>query len=331
MKKNLIPVAPTQALVSGEYQEKLNAMLQRGKSKNTLQQYQQSVRAFERAGFSIPATALQVATWLETATDEQGNLFKIATLEAYLSGIATVHRAMGFADPSRDMLVDATLKAIRRERSTRQKQARPLLLNDVLKMCMTKTDNLVMDKRDAALLLVGWCCALRRSEIAAIRFEDLVLTPLGYELNIQYSKTDQTGEGVILPIPYAVNGVCPVEALKAWLVELNQQGINEGYIFRATYKSQRISEKNEGLSTDHIERVIKNRARLARFPHDIVEQVTGHSLRAGFITQGAVDDLPEWLLQGVSRHKSADVLRRYIRASRLWKDSAAARMINKKR
>jgi hypothetical protein len=42
-------------------------------------------------------------------------------------------------------------------------------------------------------------------------------------------------------------------------------------------------------------------------------QFAGHSLRAGFVTQAAQDGIPEYKIQEVTKHKSADMLRRYIR------------------
>jgi integrase len=50
--------------------------------------------------------------------------------------------------------------------------------------------------------------------------------------------------------------------------------------------------------------------------------VSGHSLRAGVITTMALGGTPEWKIRQHSRHKSADMVARYVRASAAWTDSS---------
>ena len=52
----------------------------------------------------------------------------------------------------------------------------------------------------------------------------------------------------------------------------------------------------------------------------------GHSLRAGLATQAALNDVPERIIQKQTRHKSADMLRRYIRDASLFRENASARV-----
>jgi len=56
---------------------------------------------------------------------------------------------------------------------------------------------------------------------------------------------------------------------------------------------------------------------------------SGHSLRAGFVTQAADDGLQEWMIQKVTGHKSADVLRRYIRKDRKANSDAIDQVLGK--
>jgi integrase len=71
--------------------------------------------------------------------------------------------------------------------------------------------------RDRALLLLGFAGAFRRSELVALKCEDLEESETGFKIIIRRSKTDQEGEGATIAV---VRGsvACPVEALKAWLV-----------------------------------------------------------------------------------------------------------------
>ena len=67
--------------------------------------------------------------------------------------------------------------------------------------------------RNRALLLVGYAGAFRRSELAALRVEDLEARLSCLVVTIPGSKTDQEGEGRLVAIR-KINGseYCPVEA-----------------------------------------------------------------------------------------------------------------------
>jgi integrase len=51
---------------------------------------------------------------------------------------------------------------------------------------------------------------------------------------------------------------------------------------------------------------------------------SGHSLRSGFLTSGAESGASVLKLMEVSRHKSVDTLRGYVRRADLFKDHAGA-------
>jgi integrase len=72
--------------------------------------------------------------------------------------------------------------------------------------------------RDRALLLFGWAAALRRSELAALRVDDVHFEPEGAVLTIRRSKTDQDAAGETVAVPFGEEeATCPVRALRAWL------------------------------------------------------------------------------------------------------------------
>lgn len=72
------------------------------------------------------------------------------------------------------------------------------------------------DKRDHALLLLGFAAALRRSEIVALDGADVVERREGLVVNVRRSKTDQEGRDGGWASPYGSNpATCPVRALEA--------------------------------------------------------------------------------------------------------------------
>jgi hypothetical protein len=52
--------------------------------------------------------------------------------------------------------------------------------------------------------------------------------------------------------------------------------------------------------------------------------LAGHSPRAGFLTSGAEAGASIFKLMEVSRHKSVDTLRGYVRRAELFKDHAGS-------
>jgi integrase len=72
-------------------------------------------------------------------------------------------------------------------------------------------------RRDSAVLTLGWFGAFRRSELVALRVADVAHVREGLILSVRRSKGDQEGGGAEKGIPYASNPtVCPVHALAAW-------------------------------------------------------------------------------------------------------------------
>ena len=170
--------------------------------------------------------------------------------------------------------------------------------------------------RDRALLLVGFAGAFRRFELVALNVEDLEFTKEGLKVLIRCSKTDQEGEGQPIGIAHGMN-LCPVKALDAWLAAA---GITEGPVFRSVTRGGKIKGR---LSDRAVALAVKRYARAAGLD---AAKYAGHSLRAGFVTQAVINQVPEVTIMKQTRHKSADMLRRYVRETTLFRDNASARV-----
>ena len=92
--------------------------------------------------------------------------------------------------------------------------------------------------RDRALLLLGFAGAFRRSELVALRVEDLAFVPDGLRVAIRRSKGDQEGAGQEIAIPHGTR-LRPVEAVRAWL---DAAGIAEGPVFRRIRKNGQVGD-----------------------------------------------------------------------------------------
>lgn len=135
---------------------------------------------------SLPASPAIIATYLAAMADSG---MKACTIGRRCAAIAYHHKIAGIVDPlpTASEGVTATLRGIRRTIGTCPPHD---LCPDTLK-----------GKRDRALLALGFAGAFRRSELLALRVEDLTETKDGLRVLIRRSKTDQEGEGQEIAIP----------------------------------------------------------------------------------------------------------------------------------
>src|SRR5437763_2954962 len=177
-------------------------------SPNTRRAYLSDLAEFERWGGSIPASPEVVASYLADRADT----LAVATLVRHLASISKAHEARGLPNPTRSELVRATLRGIRRTRGCAQREAKPLLRDDLLLLLDARGDGL-KDIRDRALLLVGFAGALRRSELVGLDLGDIEHVRQGMVLTLRRSKTDQDGQGRKIGIPYGRSRWCTLAAL----------------------------------------------------------------------------------------------------------------------
>jgi integrase len=170
-------------------------------------------------------------------------------------------------------------------------------------------------KRDRALLALGFAGAFRRSELATLTMEDLRHVAEGLQITIRKSKTDQESSGQTIAVPHGRH-IKPVQALSEWL---EAAGITEGPVFRPVARSGRV--RSVALSDQSVGDVVKKYAGLVGLD---VEDFGGHSLRAGFVTTAAEDDVSESRIMDVTRHRDSRTVRGYIRRANLFKGHAGA-------
>lgn len=166
---------------------------------------------------SLPASPETVAAYLEDLAarpnPNTGKPLAYATLARRLSSLAWLHRAHGHTDPTKSATVALKMKAIARRKGTRQTQAHGLGRAELDLLLAEIGDSAALeDLRDAALLSVGYDAMLRRSELVALRLEDVKIEPDGSGLlYLPRSKTDQEGQG-----SYSWLAPDTVRRLRAW-------------------------------------------------------------------------------------------------------------------
>ena len=151
-----------------ENAEKIRAYAEKSLSKNTLIAYQSDLEHFYEWGGTVPCTPEVIASYLV----EFAGQLAVSTLSRRVASINKAHEMQGEKSPTKSELVRMTLRGIKREHSTRQKQAAPLLRDDLIAILNTMGDD-ALGVRDSALLALGFACALRRSELVALNINDL--------------------------------------------------------------------------------------------------------------------------------------------------------------
>ena len=134
-------------------------------------------------------------------------------------------------------------------------------------------------------------------------------------LLIRRSKTDQSGEGHEIAIPRGYR-LRPVEAVQTWLAAAE---ISVGPLFRPVLKGGRL--QSVSLSAFSAAQIVKRYAERAGLDP---AAYAGHSLRSGFLTSAAESGASILKMIEVSRHKSVDVLRGYVRRADLFREHAGA-------
>ena len=106
--------------------------------------------------------------------------------------------------------------------------------------------------------------------------------------------------------------------MKVWR---DAAGITTGPVFRSIRKGGKIGAR---LTAQSVADIVKaNAERVGLDPM----LFAGHSLRAGFLTSAAKRGASIFKMMDVSRHRSVDTLRGYVRDAEIFKDHAGAGLL----
>ncbi|WP_277371966.1 site-specific integrase [Rhodococcus rhodochrous] len=287
-----------------------------------------------------------------TVTEAGERAYSPSTLARWVAGIGYHHRRAGHPAPGADELVTATLSGIRRDYAAARERPRtpraPLLTADIVtiveKMRADKGNWAaeVLERRDSAIFLLGFAGAFRRSELVALTCSDISLHRLdGLHIKLRRSKTDQEGRGAIRALPFThSHASCPPCAWLRWaqVVAAFDAGGRPAVIrllrtaepfeahvcrgsrprmvpsspwLRAIRKNGNLSDT--ALSGAAVHQVIRRRAAQAGYDPETVQQLGGHSLRAGFVTQAFRNGASAHAIMRQTGHSTPAMLETYAR------------------
>ncbi|HLJ49108.1 MAG TPA: site-specific integrase [Bryobacteraceae bacterium] len=259
-----------------------------------------------RAGrTSLPAAAETVELYLTHCAAKLGH--KTSTVQRRAWSISRQHRSAGEISPLGDQ-VRGLLAAIARKFGTAPQQPAAVTPEELRAMSLACDDS-PRGIRDRAILVLGFATGCRRSELVALRIQDVTVAGKGLVVKVRRAKNDQTGRGREIGVFRGRRAeTCPVRTLRAWL---RLRGPSPGLLFGLT----------TGESINYVVHQAAKRAGLdpARY--------SAHSLRAGMCTTAVASGAPESIVMRRSGHKSASSFQRYVRPAEMFASDPLAKAL----
>lgn len=261
----------------------------------------------------LPSTPGTLADYFSYLAKEAGKRY--STIDRARAAIRFRHKLNDLPDPTANKLLSQVLSGIMRDLGTAKNKKTAVLTNDIKAMLNTLPAG-ILGIRNRALLLIGFAGAFRRSELVSITVENIENTAEGVRILLPRSKTDQDAAGRYVGINRGAKpDTCPVRALAAWLAAAD---ITSGSVFRRIDRHGRVYDTT--LTPQSVALVVKTAVEAAGLDP---QQYSGHSLRAGLVTQAAISGASETNIMRQTGHRSADTVRGYVRIANIFKDNVS--------
>ena len=170
--------------------------LQGAYAPNTLKSYYADARSFvdwcgERNVEPFPIASETLCVYIKYLQQNAA----YSTIRRRISSLRRLNSMLGFVDQTQTEEVYLAIRRLKRSKCLEQRQAVGINHDILIKMIAAQPDTLA-GTRNRALLSLGYDFLARRSELVAIRGDDLKFTPDGaLKGMIRKSKTDQYGRG----------------------------------------------------------------------------------------------------------------------------------------
>jgi integrase len=227
-----------------------------------------------------------------------------ATLDRRIASWQAFHRMRNLASPFSAPLVQQARQKARRAnaRPRAPKSPRPVT-RDILEALLATCDDSHRGIRDRAMLMLAFASGgRRRSEVTALNVEDIGRDDLAAKgllwVRLLETKTTKKDQAPKLPLKG--------RAARALLHWMEAMADTKGPLFRPVSKADRPLPRR--LAPDALRTILRHRLQLAGLPEDFA---TPHGLRAGFLTQAALDGAPLAAAMKLSLHRSAVQAQKY--------------------
>ena len=279
---------------------------------NTLRSYYADARAFvdwcgERNVDPFPIASETLCTYIEYLRVNAA----YSSIRRRIASLRRLNKMLGFEDQTRTEEVYLAIRRLKRSKCLEQKQAVGINHDILVKMIAAQPDTLA-GTRNRALLSLGYDFLARRSELVAIRHDDLKFTLDGaLKGMIRKSKTDQYGKGRLV-----FGSKRSAKLVRKWL-RLKPKEIKPVFcaINHGRCEDRAICDRNVN---DIIKRSVVKVKRCER-PSDL--EVSGHSLRVGAAQDLLIKGYDLTAIMRAGGWSDPSTVSRYLRFSQhnIWK------------
>jgi integrase len=314
----------------------------------------------------IPMDPIDVDVVRAYLSNAESSGLRFATLERRVAAIKWWHRQRDLPSPTDHPAVGRLLKSFAKDREDkpiRQKERLELDLVGALADAVDTSTSL--GKRDRAVLLLGFALGLRRSELAALRREDTVVSTAGLETRVRKSKTDQRAAGRAVAVERLSEPTyCPVAAVELWLNAVSNtsgplfrsfnirsavtiNGIGGQDVYRILHRYLPIALRSLGFESArqlglpagdvdaYVTRFVEREQAFAIDETGEAERdwfgrqlrrYAAHSMRRGYITAAREVGLPLEMIAEDVGHKNIETTRGYIQSKDAIEDAVTGRI-----
>jgi site-specific recombinase XerD len=256
---------------------------------------------------SLPAEPQDVACYISKLT-ESG--LKSSSIRISIAAISSIHKLNSLDDPTQHPTVKIELRRMHRTLGRYSQQAFGITA-PILEKMLCATANNIRGIRDRALLLLAYDSMCRRSELVSLRITDIQIDELEnctqMKVRLRKSKTDQELQGRWIFLTQR-----SANALSLWL---SQAKLKDGFLFRGINNAIDIAQE---LKSSQINRIFKRLAKDANLPKEIIDHISGHSMRVGaaqdLLRSGA--SMP--MIMNKGRWSKTDTVMRYLENSSIF-------------
>jgi site-specific recombinase XerD len=261
---------------------------------------------------ALPAADETMAMFLSWCISAGG--YRLTTTLRRLCAVRHEHRLHGLPDPV-GPLTRTARQGARRVLRERPRRVAALSVDQLRAMARCLMDDgSSRALRDRAVLVLGFACGFRRSNLHLLHSTELEFVSAGLVVHERSSKTDQEGKGRDIPLFVGLHPeTCPVRALQDWLTV---RGDWAGPLFPAFHARSSSNFYRRPLG-DHeaVTRILKRALRTIGVDPG---RYSSHSLRAGCVTTAIENGASDFEVMRRTGHKTLEVMRKYIRPERLF-------------
>ena len=253
---------------------------------------------------ALPASPSDIAHYIAQLTKSG---LKSSSIRIAVASISSIHKLNLFSDPTQHPDVKIELRRMHRTLGRYSQQAFGITA-PILEKMLGATVNNLRGYRDRALLVLAYDSLCRCSELVSLRIADIQADKLDNQsqmkIRLRKSKTDQELQGKWIFLTKRSS-----DAITLWL---DQANLIDGFLFRGINNAIDITPE---LKSNQINRIYKRLAKDTKLPKEIVDHISGHSMRVGaaqdLLVNGA--SLPQIMSMG--RWTKVDTAMKYLENS----------------